>query len=138
MHVEAAIAQRILHQEKSILRSARKGYSYCGFALRGAGEIDRFRVIAQVVTDGSPIVRPEPRQTYCVKSLCRCLRRTVHYSRSLRYSDGDQTGWSIGIVRLFSEQLCLVTDCGRIAAYPDVTPSLPGKVRIAGYLTPTV
>jgi hypothetical protein len=34
MYVEAAIAEWIFHQEKSTLKNARKGYSYCGFALK--------------------------------------------------------------------------------------------------------
>jgi len=31
MYVEAVIAKWIFHQEKSTLKNARKGYSYCGF-----------------------------------------------------------------------------------------------------------
>jgi hypothetical protein len=33
MYVEAAIGEWIFHQEKYTLKNARKGYSYCGFAL---------------------------------------------------------------------------------------------------------
>jgi len=37
---EAATAEWIFPQEKSTFKDARKGYSYCGFALVAAGNVN--------------------------------------------------------------------------------------------------